>query len=1214
PDPAAAFAPARDPAALAAVSYDTPVTVADPTAPSLVAQSDAEEDEDTFGDRVVAAADTVAADPDARARRSSAVLAAVLDAVGAAGPLSPLGPSGTTGGHAPSATELYNAFVHGDDPRRPRHRFRDHYARRFVPVAMPGDRVGDADLRAGDIVVRVARGEGWGHVAVATCPRLFAATELRGGPAGGYRPGRYALVIECAPVPRARRDRFPRRLTDAAGGTLPGTLVLRIRRASTTGDGDEAVDGRDAWRESIDHTADLSDAFFAAMHAVSASLGTRPEFLLGVMNSESGIRASAHNPNGHASGLIQFMPATLRALGWTQGHEAFRQLAADEQMPYVQRYFLPHVPRGLDSTARLYQATFLPATLSRGSAPDTVLVDVNAGDNAFAYGPNRGLDRRGDGRILVGDLTAFVDRAKRSARWREALDRLQLSAPGIAPPAPAPAPAPAPVPPPDLPPAPAAPAGTHPVLRVGARGNAVREAQLKLNLVHTRATVLGGPGLSGAPLAIDGEFGPQTRAAVVSFQGQAFPSSPGDWDGVVGPRTWAQLDRASLGAAATEADVGETTPSTPHPTLRRGARGAAVVEAQQKLNAVHADEVAHGRGGLRDAPLAEDGQYGRHTFNAVVSFQQRAFPAAPPEWDGVLGPKTWAALDAAALGSGPAAAVTITDVAEYVALDVVLETLTGTAPSVFTRQGAFRDRATLDAHIGGTDLLVGGPVRIDPADATKFVTRVRFQLAFPPSAANPTVPAGTGQLPLAVLVHGNHAAYFLAGGVLAEHESYKGYRYLQEELARQGIASISVDTNLANQLGSFIELRADLALAALARLRRRVTTSGDALFGRIDFDRVGLMGHSRGGDAVVRVVKKNAALSGAARVGIQTVCSLSPTDVTGGQVPADRVFVADRELGFYSVVYGALDGDVSGLGGSNDSFGTGFRHYDRARCPKALVFAERCCHNSFNSVWHHDGLDAGLDPADATSGRLADEATHQAIATEYIGGQFAWQLRGATTRAQLFSGVTPSATGMTTAHLWAFGDQFRHVDDFEQPAALLAGVSRRLDAGAAVEDFGSIVVGGVSLNDHVLEQGHVVHANVAAATRSPFGVSLQLGAGQRDLSAFTTLALDVGSLFDVTSPASIATGAPPAFQVTVRDTSGAAAVVGVAAFSPAPGRPFFHRLVTGENVTALHLETVRAPLSAFTGVDLRNVAAIVFDASLSPNAHVFVDDVKLAVL
>jgi peptidoglycan hydrolase-like protein with peptidoglycan-binding domain len=854
-----------------------------------------------------------------------------------------------------------------------------------------------------------------------------------------------------------------------------------------------------------------------AMHAVAATLQTRPLHLLGVMNSESGMRASAHNPNGHASGLIQFMPVTLVNVGWPHGHAAFRRLTAEEQMPFVERYYRPYVRQGLNSTARLYQATLLPATLHRGSEPDTVIVDANRHDNAFAYAPNRGLDRRGDGRILVGDLSAFVEHAKRSTRWHEAAERLAAT------------------------------------------------------------------------------------PAVPSFGVPVVP-----------------LNLEALPAAETVAP-----PAIIHPLLRRGARGDAVREAQTKLNTVHASELAASRAGLADAPLVEDGVFGVRTYNATVAFQQLAFPADPREWDGVIGPKTWAALDAATLGSPPkrppapvpaSAIVTSSDIEEYVSLDYVLEDLTG-PPIVFTPRPPFRDLASLVPLLGpaAPAIVSGGPVRADPGDPSRFQTRIRARIAFPATTAAPSVPAGTQPLPLAVLVHGNHTAYFTTAGRLGERPSYRGYGYLQDELARQGIASISVDTNMANQVDSLIELRADIALEALRLLKRRASTPGNPLRNRIDFNRIALMGHSRGGDAVVRMVKKNQLAPSPQRFGIRTACSLAPTDFTGGQAPVSRMFLDVNDLAFYSVLYGTLDGDVHGQGGSSAATGTGFRHYDRARCPKGLVFAERCCHNSFNSVWQADGLDGNLDPSDVASGRLTDERTHQALVREYIAGQFAWQLKGLSVSSKLFNGTTASTTGLKTVLLWSFGDRFQHVDDFENPAANLAGGARRLVGGALVEDFGSIRIGGTSINDHVLEQSHVVHTDSTPGPAGPLGVETTFASGRRDLSSFAALALDVGAFFDTTSPNTIASGSLPTFTVELHDAAGAVARVDAARFTPAMSRPFFHRLRNGRNVTALRLETLHVSLAQFRGVDRRNIVAVHVLAA-PPNGHLFIDDIKLATL
>lgn len=43
-------------------------------------------------------------------------------------------------------------------------------------------------------------------------------------------------------------------------------------------------------------------------------------------------------------------------------------------------------------------------------------------------------------------------------------------------------------------------------------------------------------GFTGTDL--DGDFGPKTEAATIAFQKKAFPNQPGEWDGIVGPKTW----------------------------------------------------------------------------------------------------------------------------------------------------------------------------------------------------------------------------------------------------------------------------------------------------------------------------------------------------------------------------------------------------------------------------------------------------------------------------------------------------------------------------------------------------------------------------------------------------------------------------------------------------------------------------------------------------
>jgi peptidoglycan hydrolase-like protein with peptidoglycan-binding domain len=1174
-----------------------------------------------FGERVLASAEGIVKPGGRPPRSSSAVLESIFGAVSGAESHAEaesmrfdslgmsFGPLGL-GGQRPSATVLFNAFVYPDHPLFPRKALRRHYESRFQPMALPGQPMADVNPRPGDLLLRVARGEDWGHIAVVASPQLcrhdrLAAAGLRGEGYPRLLPGHYVQVVELGPHRRTSADRFARRLSDAAGLVLPDSLLLRP----------------------------LLPGVFYGHSEAEADPAERQPVLRAGMTGPSVKEAQQKLNRVHTDSIALGLPGLRGCPLPEDGHfsQRMKQAVTDFQQQVFSDPAKWDGTVGADTSAQL--------NLITGSAPSP------------------------SGRTARGHQKP----TKRG-----------------------------PIPSPSAPQEPTPPEAFEsvdkPTIRRGSQGPTVREAQGKLNAIHARQLAQAAPGLPACPLTEDGIFGDKTREAVVGFQQLTFPSQSSEWDGVVGPKTWFALDQFAGGSMpVSPIPLPVPVPSGPAGNdridvcaqfaLQRMQRADATAQADGAgmLAAVQSGQLAgiinnttgaavqlaqrHGATRFDLVPRGEDAALvldPTSPLNAPPSIvfrgvetkpgeptpcprRERIDPALRKAWATFLlfksgqlarcdlpDPGASTAFGAAEafplcgvvpnlfpqiLGQirGLVTPIRATDVSDYVSLDFVLEVLSR-PPFTLTRRAPFRTLADLEAELGPplTTALIGGAIRRDPADSSKFQTRIRMQLVFPASPGNPTHPAGTGKLPLAVLVHGHHTAYSLATGTLSDKESFRGYRYLQDQLARAGIASISVDTNIANATGSLIELRADMVLQAIKLLKRRASRRGDPLLNRINFDQLALMGHSRGGDAIVRVVKKNTPAAAADRFGIRTACSLAPTDFTGGQVPASRTFLDHNELSFYSVLYGALDGDVSGRDGSNAATGTGFRHYDRARCQKALVFASRCCHNSFNSVWHADGVEGGVTAADRVPGKLVDEATHQQLAKEYICGQFEWHLNGTRARSSLFNGTTPTATGLNTAILWSFGNPIQHVDDFENPAANLAGGARQLNSGAVVADFGSIVIApSGSINDHVLEQSHVVHADTTSATGSPFGVETTLPAGRRDLSSLTTLALDVGAFFDTTSEASIAAGTPPTFSVILHDSAGALATVAAGLFSPAMGRPFFHMLTSGANVTALRLETLQVSLSNFSGIDLRNVAKIQVEVS-PPTGHLFVDHIKLA--
>lgn len=251
------------------------------------------------------------------------------------------------------------------------------------------------------------------------------------------------------------------------------------------------------------HTSDIADDFLPGLEAIADDVGAKPIHLLSVMMSASGVRANAHNPHGDASGLIQFMPATLAGLGWRAGDAAFRRLSATEQLPFVRAYFLPHKGK-LVSAAACYVATFLPALLKHAHDPTFVLT-AKSGPLGWAYAPNAVFDRNKDYAITVGELEDAIARNCRGPRWAELTARLVR----------------------------------HGVVSEPTNGTIDLRTTVGLQTALTRLGYEVG--------AVDGIPGPKTRASVTAFQREHGLVV----DGIYGPKTRAALEAVLAKAANT---------------------------------------------------------------------------------------------------------------------------------------------------------------------------------------------------------------------------------------------------------------------------------------------------------------------------------------------------------------------------------------------------------------------------------------------------------------------------------------------------------------------------------------------------------------------------------------------------------------------------------------------------------------------------------------
>jgi subtilisin family serine protease len=134
----------------------------------------------------------------------------------------------------PSATTLFNAFSRPERDAGAREPGR--YASHFTVLARPREALAPVEPLPGDLLVRVARGEGWGQLAVVASPGVYSQERLREvdlRPEGALRaqPGWYLHVVEAGARPQTRSRRFCRRLADASGNLLRDTLLLRPRES-----------------------------------------------------------------------------------------------------------------------------------------------------------------------------------------------------------------------------------------------------------------------------------------------------------------------------------------------------------------------------------------------------------------------------------------------------------------------------------------------------------------------------------------------------------------------------------------------------------------------------------------------------------------------------------------------------------------------------------------------------------------------------------------------------------------------------------------------------------------------------------------------------------------------------------------------------------------------------------------------------------------------
>jgi dienelactone hydrolase len=295
--------------------------------------------------------------------------------------------------------------------------------------------------------------------------------------------------------------------------------------------------------------------------------------------------------------------------------------------------------------------------------------------------------------------------------------------------------------------------------------------------------------------------------------------------------------------------------------------------------------------------------------------------------------------------------------------------------------------------------------------------------------------AAPGPRPMVIFLHGRHSACYdpVAKKTDNTHwpcvsgfrpiSSYHGYDQSADVLASHGYVVVSIsadginaqDNPYSDDAGTLA--RGQLVIDHLDLLEQanagRAPGMSPLLKGKLDLNDVGLMGHSRGGEGMVKAALLDAALPHP--YGIKAVLPLAPIDFGRETLPGVPM----------AVILPYCDGDVSNQQGQH--FYDDTRYADRSdNVMRASLLVMGADHNFFNSEWtpgvsaapssddwsNENDATCGLNPPTTT--RLT-AAQQYKVGVAYIAGFFRLVMGHETGLAAMFDGSEGRTTSVGAA-------------------------------------------------------------------------------------------------------------------------------------------------------------------------------------------------------
>ncbi len=501
------------------------------------------------------------------------------------------------------------------------------------------------------------------------------------------------------------------------------------------------------------------------------------------------------------------------------------------------------------------------------------------------------------------------------------------------------------------------------------------------------------------------------------------------------------------------------------------------------------------------------------------------------------------------------------------------------------------------------------------------------KIMYPANASGSGVPLSTvlSNYPIALFLHGNHAVCDADGaGPGMSHTgsspctsdsnrvpNHEGYDYIMEKLASQGIISISIsahEINVRNDAWN-IENRGRLIIKYLDKLKDWNDNGTDPFSGifngKINLTKIGLSGHSRGGEGVVAAEELNQSL--ASPYSIVAINTIAPTDLARNWGSTSIFDISDSA---FFLLLGARDGDVWDFQGN--------RIYDRAyRSSSVSPINDKMSfnvyganHNYFNTTWT-DGAALGssnpwagaADNGSTTAGTdIMLGSVQRNVGQRLICAFFRKYLKDEQGYKEVFTGRIKLAALPNDKLFMTYQDKMRkNIDNFENTPT-----------NSLVNSLGGAVsVSGFTNNNEIHMNNSFSDYSSPPTTDSRFfhstlGLKLtwsgnatyesNIPAAHKDISTYKYLSFRVSKA----PPAAAGSDAINLF-VNIEDNSGNQAMWDLRTdqfdIIPQPFHKNKPAWAGGGPVDMISLTSVRIPLQNFTmnnsGVDLTDIKKII---------------------